>query len=52
MSARQSTCEKQLRHHTDMRIALDLDQNVKVNYCKFGNFLADTKAVTGGKDDE
>jgi type II restriction/modification system DNA methylase subunit YeeA len=41
-----------LRHHADMRITLDLDDGVKVNYGRFGNLLAEVKAVTGGKDDE
>jgi hypothetical protein len=41
-----------LRHHADMRITLDLDDGVKVNYGKFGNLLAEVKAVTGGKDEE
>ena len=44
--------DEQLRHHADMRITLDLDDGVKVNYGRFGNLLAEVKAVTGGKDDE
>ena len=44
--------DEQLRHHADMRIALDLDDGVKVNYGKFGNLLAEVKAVTGGTGDE
>jgi type II restriction/modification system DNA methylase subunit YeeA len=44
--------DEQLRHHADMRITLDLDDGVKVNYGKFGELLAETKAVTGGKDEE
>ena len=40
--------DEQLRHHADMRITLDLDDGVKVNYGKFGELLADVKAVTGG----
>jgi hypothetical protein len=44
--------EEQLRHYADQRIALDLDDGVKVNYGKFGNLLAEVKAVTGGKEDE
>ena len=39
--------DEQLRHHADQRIALDLDDGVKVNYGKFGNLLAEVKAVTG-----
>ena len=30
-----------------MRISLDLDDGVKVNYGKFGNLLVDVKGVTG-----
>ena len=41
-----------LRHHADMRITLDLDDGVKVNYGKFGNLLAEVKAVTGGTSDD
>jgi hypothetical protein len=44
--------DEQLRHHADMRITLDLDDGVKVNYGKFGELLAETKAVTGGSGDE
>lgn len=44
--------DEQLRHYADMRITLDLDDGVKVNYGKFGNLLAEVKAVAGGKDDE
>jgi hypothetical protein len=44
----------QLRHCADMTIALDLDldDGVKVNYGKFGDLLAEVKAVTGGAEDE
>jgi hypothetical protein len=42
-----------LRHYADMRITLDLDDGVKVNYGKFGDLLARmVKAVTGGAGDE
>ena len=44
--------DEQLRHHADMRITLDLDDGVKVNYGKFGNLLAEVKAVTGGANDD
>jgi hypothetical protein len=44
--------DEQLRHYADMRITLDLDDGVKVNYGKFGDLLADVKAVTGGVGDE
>ncbi len=44
--------DEQLRHHADQRITLDLDDGVKVNYGKFGNLLAEVKAVTGGAGDD
>ena len=44
--------DEKLRHYADMRINLDLDDGVKVNYRKFGDLLAELKAVTGGKDEE
>lgn len=44
--------DERLKHFADQRIALDLDDGVKVNYGKFGDLLAEVKAVTGGKDDE
>ncbi|MEG0198203.1 MAG: hypothetical protein RR676_13600, partial [Acinetobacter sp.] len=43
-----STFEEKLRHYADQRIALDLDDGVKVNYGKFGDLLAEVKAITGG----
>ena len=43
--------DEKLRHYADMRINLDLDDGVKVNYGKFGDLLADVKAVTGGTDE-
>jgi type II restriction/modification system DNA methylase subunit YeeA len=39
--------DEKLRHYADMRIKLDLDDGVKVNYGKFGDLLAGVKAVTG-----
>ena len=39
--------DDELRHYADMKIALDLDDGVKVNYGKFGHLLAETKAITG-----
>jgi hypothetical protein len=39
--------DEKLRHYADRRISLDLDDGVKVNYGKFGDLLADVKAVTG-----
>ncbi len=44
--------DEQLRHHADMRITLDLDDGVKVNYGKFGDLLESVKLVTGGAGDE
>lgn len=44
--------DEKLRHYADMRIQLDLDDGVKVNYGKFGDLLAEVKAVTGGASDE
>ncbi|MGM0787133.1 MAG: class I SAM-dependent DNA methyltransferase [Thermodesulfobacteriota bacterium] len=41
--------DAQLRNLADQKIALDLDDGVKVNYAKFGTLLAETKAVTGQK---
>jgi len=46
------TFDEKLRHHADLRISLDLDDGVKVNYGKFGDLLAEVKAITGGKEDE
>ena len=44
--------DEKLRHYADMRIKLDLDDGVKVNYGKFGDLLAEVKAVTGGSGDD
>lgn len=44
--------DEKLRHHADMRITLDLDDGVKVNYGKFGDLLEGVKVVTGGSGDE
>ena len=41
--------DEELRHFADQRISLDLDDGVKVNYGKFGNLLAERKAITGEK---
>ena len=41
--------DDQLKHYADMKITLDLDDGVKVNYGKFGNLLAEVKAITGDK---
>lgn len=42
--------DEELRHFADQRISLDLDDGVKLNYGKFGNLLAERKAITGEKD--
>jgi type II restriction/modification system DNA methylase subunit YeeA len=47
-----ATFEEKLKHYADMRISLDLDDGVKVNYAKFGDLLAESKAITGGKDED
>ena len=44
--------DEKLRHYADQRIALDLDDGVKVNYGKFGDLLAEVKAITGKKPQE
>ena len=44
-----SEFDDKLKHTADMRISLDLDDGVKVNYGKFGGLLVDVKGVTGKK---
>lgn len=44
--------DEKLRHCADQRISLDLDEGVKVNYGKFGDLLAEVKAVTGDKSSD
>ena len=49
--------DEKLRHYADLRINLDLDDGVKVNYGKFsdpeyGDILAEVKAICGTKDEE
>ncbi|MDF4999666.1 BREX-1 system adenine-specific DNA-methyltransferase PglX [Vibrio parahaemolyticus] len=41
------TFDEELKHLAEMKISLDLDDGVKVNYGKFGNLLADVKAIHG-----
>lgn len=41
--------DDQLKHYADMKIQLDLDDGVKINYAKFGTLLAEAKAITGDK---
>lgn len=43
--------DEKLKNYADQRIKLDLDDGVKVNYAKFGDLLAEVKAVTGGSDE-
>lgn len=47
-----ATFDEKLRHYADQRISLDLDDGVKVNYAKFGDLLAEVKAVTGDKSSD
>lgn len=42
-----SSFDEKLRHYADQRIILDLDDGVKVNYGRFGDLLAEVKAITG-----
>jgi type II restriction/modification system DNA methylase subunit YeeA len=42
--------DDKLRHYSDMRIALDLDEGVKVNYSKFDDLLAEVKQVAATKE--
>lgn len=44
--------DDRLRHYADMRITIDLDDGVKVNYGKFGDLLADVKAITGSAPED
>lgn len=44
--------DEKLRHYADQRIKLDLDDGVKVNYGKFGDLLAEVKAICGEKEEE
>jgi type II restriction/modification system DNA methylase subunit YeeA len=40
-----------LKNYADMRIKIDLDDGVKVNYGKFRDILAEVRAVTGGAEE-
>ncbi|WP_330148773.1 BREX-1 system adenine-specific DNA-methyltransferase PglX [Shewanella xiamenensis] len=44
--------DDKLKHYADMRISLDLDDGVKVNYGKFGDLLADVKSITGSAPED
>ncbi len=39
--------DEELKHLAEMKISIDLDDGVKVNYGKFGNLLADVKSIHG-----
>lgn len=41
--------DEKLRYFADQRIQLDLDDGVKVNYGRFGDLLAEVRAITGKK---
>ena len=41
--------DNELRYAADMKISIDLDDGVKVNYGKFGSLVAEKKAITGKK---
>ncbi len=43
--AEPSAFDIELRHYADMKISLNLDDGVKVNYDKFGNLLAEKVVV-------
>ena len=44
-----SSFDEKLRHYADMKISLDLDDGVKINYGKFRDLLAEVAKVTGAK---
>ena len=44
--------DEELKHFAEMKISLDLDDGVKVNYGKFGNLLADVKDIHGQKPEQ
>ncbi|EPT9501332.1 BREX-1 system adenine-specific DNA-methyltransferase PglX [Vibrio parahaemolyticus] len=44
--------DEELKHLAEMKISIDLDDGVKVNYGKFGNLLADVKAIHGKNPEE
>ena len=44
--------DEQLRHHADLKIALDLDDGVKVNYAKLGPLVAEAKKICGTKEED
>ena len=42
--------DAELKHHIELKISIDLDDGVKVNYGKFAKLLAEAKKVTGNKE--
>ncbi len=44
-----SAFDDELRHHADLKVSLDLDDGVKVNYGKFGSLLAEKPTIIGKK---
>ncbi|EKF9177187.1 BREX-1 system adenine-specific DNA-methyltransferase PglX [Vibrio cholerae] len=44
--------DEELKHLAEMKISIDLDDGVKVNYGKFGNLLADVKTIHGKNPEE
>jgi len=46
------TFEEKLKNVADQKISLDLDDGVEVNYAKFGDLLAESKAICGTKEDD
>ncbi|PTP36319.1 SAM-dependent methyltransferase [Vibrio splendidus] len=45
------TFDEELKHLAEMKISIDLDDGVKVNYGKFANLLHDVKGIHGKKPD-
>lgn len=43
--------DEKLKHYADMRININLEDGVRVNYAKFADLLVDVKAITGDKGD-
>lgn len=43
--------DERLRNYIDRRISIDLDDGVKANYAKFGELVAESKAITGGSNE-
>jgi type II restriction/modification system DNA methylase subunit YeeA len=44
--------DEELRHLADQRIAIDLDDGVRVNYAKFGNLLSGVDKICGKDKDD